>query len=57
MKKYFVLLASLLALAAVTACEKKPAPAPAAPATAPADATAPAAPADAAKPAEAPKKY
>ena len=51
MKKYAILLASVLALSAV-ACQKKPeaAPAPAAPA---ADAAAPAA--DAAKPAEAPQ--
>ena len=46
MKKYSVLLATLLAFAAVTACEKKPAAAPVAPvadAAKPADAAAPAA--------------
>ncbi|GEM_PF-3037933 len=49
MKKYAILLASILAIAAIAACQKKEAPAvaPAAPA---------AAPADAAAPAEAPKK-
>jgi hypothetical protein len=51
MKKYSILLAALLAMTAVAACEKKanaPATAPAAPAedaAKPADATAPAAPA------------
>lgn len=54
MKKYSILLAALLAMSAVTACEKKAAPKPAAPASTPAPAAAPAAdpmkPADAAAP-------
>lgn len=55
MKKYSLLLASLLALTAIAACEKKPEPAPApAPQTAPAPADQKAA--DPAQPTEAPKK-
>ncbi len=57
MKKYSVLLVSVLALAALSACDKKPVAAPA-PAAAPAADAAPAAApaADAAKPAEPAKK-